>query len=623
MKIKSNKEAETKEEIAPQEQNRSKSYGLFKKTVEISTQMGCANNCSYCPQKLFVSSYFLAHQKTESKLSFENFKKYLSKIPKEITITFSGMTEPFFNPEALDMVEYAVNEGRIVSVNTTLRGMSKEEIDRLISLDIKYFAIHTPDADRNIKLEASDEYLENLEYFYKKSDINKTDYLVIGKADQKVKKILGDDLCNLPICTRADNLDLKNDNPDIIQKPENNYALNVPVICGCKFNDGDSEDPFKIEKSILLPDGSLILCCNDYAIKHILGNLKHNTYEEIMSGEEMTRIIASMKCENDYCILCRTCDKGVVYDPVKWENFKKYGRYEIFDIPRPVKKLPFWEKIFSIRNEECYKVIRCLGIKKKIKKRNYTVTNINNTYNNNYTDDKELYSKIKFLSVVQQQHQKTFPQFKNINFGKDVVLCASGPSLSKYSSMENAVHIGVNGVIFNEKVKLDYLFINDYDFMRKFGDAAQKYQGNNCKKFYAILSTLQYRIPEIEAMNAGAYRYYTNYPEENINYEIDSLPLADFNSVIFAAFNFALWTHPKKIYLVGCDCSSGYYDNEPRTVDFYKIISDYKKFKEFIKINYPDIEIVSINPVGLRGIFKDSYTNEKELLHENTGIEQN
>ena len=86
-------------------------------------------------------------------------------------------------------------------------------------------------------------------------------------------------------------------------------------------------------------------------------------------------------------------------------------------------------------------------------------------------------------------------------------------------------------------------------------------------------------------------------------------------TVVFSALHFALYTYPSKIYLVGCDISSeGYYDG---TVDKSTLINtakanelkeDYKLMKEFAGLHYPETEIISVNPVGLKGIFKEIYT---------------
>ena len=42
----------------------------------------------------------------------------------------------------------------------------------------------------------------------------------------------------------------------------------------------------------------------------------------------------------------------------------------------------------------------------------------------------------------------------------------------------------------------------------------------------------------------------------------------------------------------------------------------YARIKMFARLYYPDTEIISINPVGLRGLFRDAYTdNYKATLN--------
>jgi hypothetical protein len=61
--------------------------------------------------------------------------------------------------------------------------------------------------------------------------------------------------------------------------------------------------------------------------------------------------------------------------------------------------------------------------------------------------------------------------------------------------------------------------------------------------------------------------------------------------------------------LVGWDCGSGYAYGKKNALNpaNYQIDILRKYFLPFIKVNYPDIEIVSINPVGLKGFFNDVY----------------
>lgn len=94
--------------------------------------------------------------------------------------------------------------------------------------------------------------------------------------------------------------------------------------------------------------------------------------------------------------------------------------------------------------------------------------------------------------------------------------------------------------------------------------------------------------------------------------------LADFGSVAFAALHFALFTYPKKIYLVGCDTKrTGYFYNADKKslgkkhmFNLRKMKIGYARIKMFAKQYFPDTEIISINPVGLKGLFRDIYTDD-------------
>lgn len=57
----------------------------------------------------------------------------------------------------------------------------------------------------------------------------------------------------------------------------------------------------------MLPDGRVIICSNDWGMKHVLGNLLEQSYEDIMNGEEAQRIRRAMNDETKDVILCRNC----------------------------------------------------------------------------------------------------------------------------------------------------------------------------------------------------------------------------------------------------------------------------------------------------------------------------
>lgn len=232
-------------------------------------------------------------------------------------------------------------------------------------------------------------------------------------------------------------------------------------------------------------------------------------------------------------------------------------------------------------------------------------------------------------------HQKTFSKFKNINTNKDIVIVGAGPSLKYYKPYKNAIHIGVNRTFLFNQINLDYLFLLDYPNVKPYIKQANEYRKEKCKKFYGLFSEKDHNmhIPDSEAFSAQADRYYISENGYNLNeefiYNIEQNPLACFWSVIFQAAQFSLYTNPKRLFIVGCDCNfNGYYDGQQQSLpnrlkDKHTIrnMDGWKKLKKYADLYYPETEIISINPVGLKGLFKDVYT--QEYLNEHPEIDNN
>lgn len=213
--------------------------------------------------------------------------------------------------------------------------------------------------------------------------------------------------------------------------------------------------------------------------------------------------------------------------------------------------------------------------------------------------------------AVAKLHKETFAQYKGCYEGKDVVLVATGPSLQKYKPIKNAIHVGVNKA-FQSDVKLDKLFVQDvtigYDVLEQMIEYKKQY---NTELFFGISECCL--IPESVAARAGAKRYYSDYmyrPEFAFAHDLTTQSLGDFKSIVFAAMQFVLWTRPKNVYIVGCDCSSkgGYFNNqEAKNFLDKSVFASWEKLKDFAEIYYPETKIYSINPVGLKGVFDDLY----------------
>lgn len=57
---------------------------------------------------------------------------------------------------------------------------------------------------------------------------------------------------------------------------------------------------------VLLPDGTVVLCCMDFGLKHPLGNLLTDNYDDIIAKKEYQSIISAMSDEK-VDIICRKC----------------------------------------------------------------------------------------------------------------------------------------------------------------------------------------------------------------------------------------------------------------------------------------------------------------------------
>lgn len=236
----------------------------------------------------------------------------------------------------------------------------------------------------------------------------------------------------------------------------------------------------------------------------------------------------------------------------------------------------------------------------------------------------------KCIIEAQKIHPSTFGQYKGAFRNKDVVLVCTGPTAKFYIPMENAVHVGVNGAIYLDNVKLDYLFVQDYAINQKGNEMllqdAFNYKGNICKKFFGVipdeklksLSGKILRIPLPFSYDEHVSQYILEERiKHNIAYDLSINPMGQFEGTVFSALQFILFAHPKRLFLVGWDCGRGYAYAATNAMApaNYQIGILREHFLPFIKLNYPDIEIISVNPIGLRGFFKDVYTSRYSSIH--------
>lgn len=231
------------------------------------------------------------------------------------------------------------------------------------------------------------------------------------------------------------------------------------------------------------------------------------------------------------------------------------------------------------------------------------------------------FGKERYLNTAGCYNKNAFSEYRNIYNDRDVVVVGAGPTLNKYQPIQGAIHIGTNRVHQNKNLELDFLFRQDFkNYDEEIFDC-------NVKKFIGIYYDWKLDMCPQSVFNklTNANKFVIDNYSDYIPVEIDTFPLWHGGSVIYSAMQFALWTNPKRIYLVGCD-SAGQVDslnwnhfddknqNGHNIVPITALVENWKKLADFAKLMYPDTEIISINPVGLKGLFKDIYQSEKENL---------
>lgn len=289
-----------------------------------------------------------------------------------------------------------------------------------------------------------------------------------------------------------------------------------------------------------------------------------------------------------------------------------------------------FKKIFSINPiyGDTHYELYFLGIKLKFKKPSFVLSGIISE-----TVAREVYA----VNDVRILHKKTFEQFLNCHNSQYITIIGCGPTLKYYQNEADYINIALNKALFLEGVTFKYSFAQDATILKTHPNYINEILlKGDCIKFLGkYMHPEMPQIPELTYNESNnIYRYYSAkrlwfsgisfsnyiYPDISVH------PLADFSSVSFAAMHFAAYTHPKRIYLVGLDtCNSGHYFAVKSKYNFKDILFGYKKFKNFMKVFYPDTEIISVNPVGLKGMFKDVYTQSfvdahPELLKENIEI---
>lgn len=276
-------------------------------TLEITTHLGCSLACRFCPQDRLVKSYPKGSSRS---LGLTDFIQLVAKLPRHIRIDFSGMAEPWLNPEATGMVTHAFDQQRMVAIYTTLQGLSPDDAAMLIDRFAERitpetpWVIHLPDAEGNMTgWKPSPVYRATLRRMieFHRSDrapagLSFMTMSANGIVAEPIRDLMPEPLAPFQGISRAENLNRDEFSPAALLRP---IQHDRAVLC--------RSTPY-FDHNTMLPNGDVLLCCMDYGRSQVLGNLLRQTWEEIHGGLAMGAIrLQAMTPAGSDNLLCRRC----------------------------------------------------------------------------------------------------------------------------------------------------------------------------------------------------------------------------------------------------------------------------------------------------------------------------
>lgn len=217
-------------------------------------------------------------------MSFEDYKAAIDKVPAGTRIDFSGMCEPFVNKHCADMILYAAERGFPLALYTTLQGATADDLDKLKDVRFEVVTIHLPDKDGRSHFNVTPEYLELLRRWPCNC------YSCHGAIDNRV----------LPYMRHFNLITYMHDRAGNVEgRPHMTISTDCNLFCITSGLD--------MHHNVLLPDGTVIMCCMDYGMTGVFGNLFKQSYADVINSDAA---VAMRKTLYGGESICRHCSNA-------------------------------------------------------------------------------------------------------------------------------------------------------------------------------------------------------------------------------------------------------------------------------------------------------------------------
>lgn len=267
--------------------------------LEVTTVTGCHFNCTFCPQLAFTKNY-KEKISDNTYMSFQLFKTCIDKIPVEIGINFGGMSEPFQNKECTKMVIYAKERGHTIEIFTTMSGLDFDNLNKILNYltlannggDDKFY-VHLPSDNRWEHITVSQDLIDNIKFIINNDYDVKFHYHGYNIHKRLRNIAFNHRLNHWPLHNRSVN------ETSMIKKSDTKKGR-----ISCVMN---------MEVNSLIPNGDVLLCCQDFGIDYILGNLLKDDLDCLYKSKTFQNVLISLQ-DDSIDSICRHCHFAIEED---------------------------------------------------------------------------------------------------------------------------------------------------------------------------------------------------------------------------------------------------------------------------------------------------------------------
>jgi radical SAM protein with 4Fe4S-binding SPASM domain len=255
------------------------------------------------------------------------------------------------------MLQYSLEKGHRIAIFTTLVGMKEEDADITCGLLRQYtdkihkICIHLPDAANHMpgwkKSKTWDYALEQFLALDREKSLLPFVWMTMDGQGRIHPDVTSK---HIPLTDSRFNSRGGALGDGKVKSPE----INSPVVCGRSiFYDRNS----------LLPNGDIALCAMDYGLKHILGNILLEEYQQIQEKKTIFAKNAMFGVDKSICKYCEYAIEFVLNKNQDWRK-KDSPEYNLSQLMHHCKKTIkfYYSKMIQRWKSPKYKGISCFSV---------------------------------------------------------------------------------------------------------------------------------------------------------------------------------------------------------------------------------------------------------------------